>query len=99
MAGSFVKRIRFLSSGFADVLNGPGVDSAVAAEARRQAQERERETGSPYAVERMPGATSRVVYTAHPADEEGESRGKVDHETWMKEIWPKVGGPKWRPHG
>lgn len=100
MARAVLKRIDFVSKGFAEILNGPGVDSAVAAEARRQAQSAEQESGEPYTVERMAGATSRAVYIAKPAGSDDEAkRAKIDHETWINEIWPKVGGPKWRPHG
>lgn len=99
MARARVRKIEFLSSGFADVLNSPGMESAVAAEARKQAQMQEQKTGEPYAVERMAKATSRVVYIAKPASDDGdEAREKIDHETWINDIWPRVGGPKWRPH-
>lgn len=98
MARAVLKRIEFISSGFAGILNSPGLEAVVAAEARRQAQELEQQAGEPYAVEKMANATSRVVYTARPEGAEDETSRKVDHETWINEIWPKVGGPKWRPH-
>lgn len=98
MARAILKKIQFVSSGFAAILNGPGVESVVAAEARRQAQALEQRTGEAYAVGRMPNATSRVVYTAKPEGAEEEAKRKIDHETWINEIWPKVGGLKWRPH-
>lgn len=95
-----LKRIRFLSSGYSGVLNSPGTASKVAAEARRQAQAMEREAGSPYRVQPLARATSRIVYVAKPEDsDEGDGRAKgLDHDTWVNEVWPKVGGPKWRPH-
>lgn len=90
-----VKRIRFLSEGFRNILTSPEVESIVAAEARRQAARKEAETGEEYEVARLNFATSRVVYTAKP---KGGRRPNLDHETWMNVVWPKVGGPKWRPH-
>lgn len=98
MARAILKKIQFVSSGFAAILNSPGLEAVVAAEARRRAQVLEQQSGEPYAVEKMANATSRVVYTARPEGAEEEARRKIDHETWMNEIWPKVGGPKWRPH-
>lgn len=92
-----VRKIEFLSEGFRDILTGPGVDAAVAAEARRQAARKEAETGEPYRVEKLASASSRAVYVVRPEqDEEGRVRD-LDHETWMREVWPRVGGPKWRP--
>lgn len=91
------RRIQFLSRGFKEILTSPGVEARVAAEARKQARAKEAESGSPYQVERMPGARSRVVYIAKPEDEEGRVPN-LDHETWMREVWPRVGGPSWRPH-
>lgn len=91
------RRISFLSEGFKEILTSPGVEAKVAAEARRQAQAKEAETGSPYQVGRMPGARSRVVYIAKPEDGDGRVPN-LDHETWMREVWPRVGGPSWRPH-
>lgn len=98
MARFALKRISFVSTGFRGVLNSPGLESVVAAEARKSAQAKEREAGEPYAVERMAAATSRVVYVARPEGDDAQAREKIDHETWMNDVWPKVGGPKWRPH-
>ena len=99
MARVVLKKISFVSKGFAAVLNSSGMDAAVAAQARKQAQLMEQSTGEAYRVERLANASSRVVYTAKPEGEDGsEGRRKIDHETWVKEVWPKVGGPKWRPH-
>lgn len=92
-------RIEFLSEGFRDVLLSPGTDAVCAAQARAKAQELEREYGVPYEVERMAGATSRVVYNVKPSrDEESEMVPDLDHETWMEVVHPRVGGPEWRPH-
>ena len=90
-------RIEFLSSGFEAILNSPGVDAAVAAEARRQAQSMERDAGEPYDVSRMAGATSRAVYVAKPEGSDARRAPALDHETWINEVWPRVGGDKWRP--
>lgn len=91
-------RIEFLSDGFRDVLFAPGLDSMLAAQARQQAQALEREAGVPYDVERKNFA-SRPVYLVRPEDGSGSERERIDHETWINEVWPRVGGPKWRPHG
>lgn len=88
-------RLEFLSSGFRGILTGPGVDAAVAAEARRQAASLEASTGAPYRVEKYAGATSRSVYVAK---REGvEPTPGLTHEQWMNDVWPKVGGARWRP--
>lgn len=94
-----LRKIEFSTSGFRAVLNDAGVDAAVAAEARKQAAAKEAQTGEPYAVERLAGATSRAAYVAKPqhADDE-RGGGKLTHEKWMEVVWPKVGGPAWRPN-
>lgn len=92
-----VKRIRFLSKGFQGVLTSPGVEGVVHATAREQAAALEASEKVPYKVRRMAGATSRAVYIAEPEGEE-ERVKDLDHETWVNEVWPMVGGPKWRPH-
>lgn len=91
------RRIEFLSSGFRSVLNSSGMEACVQSVARKQAQEKEQETGAAYVVERMANATSRVVYTAKPSDEDDGRVKGLDHETWMNEVWPRVGGDQWRP--
>ena len=97
--GYRLRRIEFVSDGFEQILNCPGVEAVVAAEARRQAQLQEAKTGEPYEVERMAGATSRVVYVARPDGDEVTGRiPHLTHERWMREVWPRVGGPSWRPH-
>ena len=105
MAGFRVKRIKFLSDGFASILTSSGVDGAVASAARSQAQAREVMTGVSYEVRKDRSWDGRSAYLAKPSDEESpdgdEPRGRVpnlDHETWVSKVWPKVGGPKWRPH-
>ena len=89
-----VKRIRFRDAGFRGILKSPGVTSVVAAEARSQAQRMESETGVPYELEQKNSA-SRCRFVAKP--EEAERVPDMDHETWMNEVWPRVGGPSWRP--
>lgn len=97
MAGFRVHKIQFISSGFEGILNSSGVEGVVASTARSQAQIQEQKTKVPYAVSRMAGATSRVVYVAKPENDDGRVPN-LDHETWMNEVWPRVGGPAWRPH-
>lgn len=92
-----LKKIRFYSEGFASVLTSPGVDSAVAAAARTKASEMESETGVPYEVERDCGWDGRSAYVAKPEGDSGERIEGLTHEQWMNEVWPKVGGPSWRP--
>ena len=97
MAGFRVHKIQFISSGFEGILNSSGVEGVVASTARSQAQIQEQRTKVPYAVERMAGATSRVVYVAKPENDDGRVPS-LDHETWINEVWPRVGGPAWHPH-
>lgn len=92
-----IKRIRFRSEGFAGVLTSPGVTSAVAAYARRRAAQEERESGVPYTAEPDRGWDGRSAYAVRPASGEGRVPN-LDHETWMREVWPRVGGAPWRPH-
>ena len=109
MAGIRVRKLQFLSQGFADVLTSSGVDGVVASEARAAAQEQEGKTGVPYEVSKDRAWDGRSAYLAKPADEESPSGGSDDdgkparrsnltHEEWMRDVWPRVGGPKWRPH-
>lgn len=109
MTGIKVKKLKFLSQGFADVLKSSGVDGVVASEARAAAQEQEGRTGVPYEVRKDSSWDGRAAYLAKPVDEEkpsGEShdekrparRSSLTHEEWMRDVWPRVGGPKWRPH-
>lgn len=109
MAGIKVKKLKFLSQGFADVLTSSGVDGVVASEARSAAQEQEGRTGVAYEVRKDRSWDGRAAYLAKPVDEEkpsGESddekrparRSSLTHEEWMRDVWPRVGGPKWRPH-
>lgn len=90
-------RIRFDSEGFRRILVSAPVDALAASYARKRAQAMESQTGEPYEVEQRSKATRRASYLVKPAGAEIE-KAKIDHETWMNEIWPKVGGPKWRPH-
>lgn len=109
MAGIRVRRIQFVSQGFADILTSSGVDGIVASEARSAAQEQEGRTGVPYEVRKDRSWDGRAAYLAKPVDEEGPYGGSDDekkparrssltHEEWMRDVWPRVGGPKWRPH-
>ena len=125
MAGIRVRKLQFLSQGFADVLTSSGVDGIVASEARAAAQEQEGKTGVPYEVRKDRTWDGRIAYVAKPVDEEkpqgtnkrkkkkkqtGKSKtGKkskksglrvanLTHEEWMRDVWPRVGGAKWRPH-
>lgn len=109
MAGIRVRKVKFLSQGFADVLTSSGVDGIVASEARAAAQEQEGKTGVPYEVRKDRTWDGRAAYLAKPVDEEspaGETgdekksarRSSLTHEEWMRDVWPRVGGPKWRPH-
>ena len=88
-------RIRFRDEGFRQILRGSGVASVVAAEARKQAAALESESGRPYTIKQSMTPT-RVRYLAVPDGETPRVEG-LDHETWMAELWPRVGGPKWRP--
>lgn len=109
MAGIKAKKLKFLSQGFADVLTSSGVDGIVASEARAAAQEQEGRTGVPYEVRKDRTWDGRAAYLAKPVDEEkpsGETddekkparRSSLTHEEWMRDVWPRVGGAKWRPH-
>lgn len=89
--------IKFFEQGFRDILTGPGVDGMVAAAARKKAATLEARTGTPYRVEKATGISSRSVYTARPDIPEGRVAG-LTHEQWINELWPRIGGPKWRPH-
>lgn len=90
-----VKRTRSVPAGCISLLTCAGIDGVVAAEARKQAAKKEKWRRTPYVVEKT-SSTGRAVYVAHP---EGEGRvPNLDHETWVNEVWPRVGGPKWRPH-
>ena len=94
------RRISFLSDGFADVLNSAGVVAETASAARKQAQAKERETGVPYVLEQTTVSWkgyARPMFVAKPKDGDGRVPN-LDHETWMREVWPRVGGPSWRPH-
>lgn len=118
MAGIRVRKIKFVSQGFADVLTSSGVDGIVASEARAAAQEQEGKTGVPYEVRKDRTWDGRAAYIAKPVGEEKPSgtrrkrtkkTGKeskksslraanLTHEEWMRDVWPRVKGPKWRPH-
>lgn len=109
MAGIRVRKVKFLSQGFADVLTSSGVDGVVASEARSAAQEQEGRTGVPYEVRKDRSWDGRAAYLAKPVDEEKPSgepddekkparRSSLTHEEWMRDVWPRVGGAKWRPH-
>lgn len=108
MAGIRVRKIQFLSQGFADVLTSAGVDGAVASAARTSAQEKEGETGVPYEIRKDESWDGRSAYLAKPAGEDSPHsdqddsgaarRSSLTHEEWMRDVWPRVGGPKWRPH-
>lgn len=109
MTGIRVRKIKFLSQGFADVLTSSGVDGVVASEARAAAQEQEGKTGVPYEVRKDESWDGRAAYLAKPvneespADETGDEKGparrsSLTHEEWMRDVWPRVGGAKWRPH-
>lgn len=109
MAGIKAKKIKFLSDGFADVLKSSGVDGIVASEARAAAQEQEGKTGVPYEVREDRSWDGRAAYLAKPVGEERSSdesdderkparRSSLTHEEWMRDVWPRVGGAKWRPH-
>lgn len=109
MAGVRVRKLQFLSQGFADVLNSSGVDGIVASEARAAAQEQEGKTGVAYEVRKDESWDGRAAYLAKPVDDESPSsssddegrparRSSLTHEEWMRDVWPRVGGPKWRPH-
>lgn len=88
-------RIEFISEGFQRVLASPGVDALCSSVARRKASEMEASEGVEYQVARKGGW--RPVYLA-------KTKGpiprlpRLDHDTWMRELWPRVGGAKWRPH-
>ena len=90
-----VKRIKFLSKGFQGILTGREVGSLVASEARKQASRLEASTGEEYEIVKYSKATSRTVFLVRP---KGGKVPDLDHETWMSKLWPKVGGPPWRPH-
>lgn len=109
MAGVRVKKLEFISQGFADVLTSSGVDGIVASEARSAAQEQEGRTGVAYEVRKDRSWDGRAAYLAKPVDDESPSgetgdekkparRSSLTHEEWMRDVWPRVGGPKWRPH-
>ena len=68
MAGIKVKKLKFLSQGFADVLTSSGVDGVVASEARAAAQEQEGKTGVPYEVRKDRSWDGRAAYLAKPVD-------------------------------
>ena len=97
MATMKLKKIRFISSGFAGVLTSPGISGEVASAARKEASRMESRTGEAYEVEQGSGWDGRTVYWAKPEGAERRVEG-LDHETWMSEVWPRVGGPSWRPH-
>ena len=91
-------RIEFLSDGFNGILHDPGLDSMLASLARQKAQQLEQSANVPYAVEKK-GFSSRSVYLVRPEGGEAQRVPGLDHETWINEVWPMVGGDKWRPHG
>ena len=91
------------------MLTSSGVDGIVASEARAAAQEQEGKTGVPYEVREDRSWDGRAAYLAKPVDEEKPSggsdeegkparRSSLTHEEWMRDVWPRVGGAKWRPH-
>ena len=75
MAGIRLRKLQFLSQGFADVLNSSGVDGIVASEARAAAQEQEGRTGVTYEVRKDSSWDGRAAYLAKPVDEESPSGG------------------------
>ena len=88
-------KIKFHDAGFRGILSDPGTVSICAAEAQRTASELESETGRAYRVEQ--GRSSDRPRMLVRADGEPERVEGLDHETWMSEVWPRVGGAKWRP--
>lgn len=88
-------RIEFVSEGFRAVLKSPGVSALCASIAQRRAAEKEAETHMAWKVKKGPDSYSRAFYIVKPDTDE---RRKLTHEEWVNEVWPVVGGPKWRPH-
>lgn len=88
------KRIRFLDSGFRALINDRAINAMCHAEARRRASELESREGVEYRVQYK--GIGRPSYLVRPADY--TRMPALTHEQWMDELWPKVGGPIWRPH-
>lgn len=91
-------RIKFHSDGFRELLQDPGMWGAAHAAAREEAARLESETGVPYTVEKSAGWDGRAGYDARPEQSHERVEG-LTHEQWMEEIWPRVGGPKYRKRG
>lgn len=88
-------KIRFYSEGFRAILKGPGLSGVCHSTARQKAAELEQRNRIPYEVEDVSDG-NRTKYLARP--QKGARVPALTHEQWMKEVWPRVGGAKWRPH-
>ena len=91
-------RIKFHTRGFRQLLQDPGMWGVCQAEARKQAARLESESGTPYSVEKRFGWDGRAGYMARTEGDAGRVEG-LTHEQWMEEVWPRVGGPKYRKGG
>ncbi len=89
-------RIEFLTAGFAGVLADAGTVSLLNSVAARKRSELEQRYGGTYQTKQSTAwdGRPRVIVSKKPTYERVSG---LTHEQWMSEIWPKVGGAKWRP--
>lgn len=92
-------RIEFVSEGFMGVLQSPGVGALLNSVAARSKARCEAAEGIPYAVTQSTAwdGRPRVLVRARKPLPRLERTEGLTHEQWMAQVWPKVGGPKYRP--
>lgn len=93
-------RIEFVSEGFMGVLSDPGTVSLLNSLGAKRRAEFEAAEGIPYEVRQSAAWDGRprvIVSAVRPLPKaEFERTPDLTHERWVNDIWPKVGGPKYR---
>lgn len=92
-------RIEFVSEGFMGVLKDPGTVSLLNSLAAKRRAEYEAGEGIPYEARQSTAwdGRPRVIVSAAKPLPGVERTPNLTHERWVNDIWPKVGGPKYRP--
>lgn len=98
MASSRV-RIEFVSEGFMDVLKSDGVGALLDSVAAKSKARCEAAEGIPYDVTHSTAwdGRPRLFVRARKPLPKLPRAERMTHEQWMTQVWPKVGGPSYRP--
>lgn len=92
-------RIEFVPEGFMGVLKSPGVGALLDSVAARSKSMCESSEGIPYEVTHSTAwdGRPRLLVRARKPLPKPERVQHLTHEQWMSQVWPKVGGPSYRP--